>query len=267
MSDSKLLADSESTAEVVLTEVIDGVGTITLNRPDRMNAITIELGARLHLALTEAAARAKVIVIRGSGGNFCAGGDFHELERLREAGRDAMAPLFANFRAACDSIAELPVPVICAVEGYATAGGFELAQAADIVLVHENAVLADIHSKYGQVPGGGSTQRLARLVGRQRALAHILTGDRLSADEAVEWGLAYKKYSASEFDPGVRAFAEKLSTKDPGALAITKRLVYQGLSASLTDGLSLEFEAVLDHLTGTSAGAGIGSFTTGSFNR
>ncbi|MFI9408651.1 enoyl-CoA hydratase/isomerase family protein [Nocardia gamkensis] len=249
---------------MVLTAVIDGVGIITLNRPQQMNAITVELGARLHVALIETAARANVIVIRGSGGNFCAGGDFHELERLREAGRGAMAPLFANFRAACDAIAELPVPVICAVEGYATAGGFELAQAADIVLVHENAVLADIHSRYGQIPGGGSTQRLPRLVGRQRALAHILTGDRLTADDAVVWGLAYRKYSAAEFDSGVRAFAEQLAAKNPAALARSKRLVHQGLGMSLGEGLGLEFETVLDHLTSRSAGDGIGSFTTGS---
>ncbi|MGW4125320.1 enoyl-CoA hydratase/isomerase family protein [Nocardia sp. NPDC004711] len=251
-------------SECVLTEVIGDVGTITLNRPERMNAITVELGARLHLALIETAARAKVVVIRGSGGNFCAGGDFHELERLRAEGRDAMAPLFANFRAACDAIAELPIPVICAVEGYATAGGFELVQAADIVLVHENAVLADIHSRYGQVPGGGSTQRLQRLVGRQRALAHILTGDRLTADEALAWGLAYRKYSAADFDSGVMVFAEQLSTKNPAALAKSKRLVNQGLGLPLAEGLSLEFETVLDHLTSRSAADGIDSFTAGS---
>jgi enoyl-CoA hydratase/carnithine racemase len=250
--------------EVVLTELADGVATITLNRPERMNAITVELGARLHGALVETATRAKVIVIRGSGGNFCAGGDFHELEHLRAAGREAMAPLFANFRAACDAITQLPVPVICAVEGYATAGGFELAQAADIVLVHENAVLADIHSRYAQVPGGGSTQRLPRLVGRQRALAHILTGDRLTADDAVAWGLAYRKYAAAEFDAAVAAFAAQLAAKNPAALATSKRLVHQGLGLPLDDGLGLEFEAVLDHLAGPSAGAGIGSFTTGS---
>ncbi|WP_433567204.1 enoyl-CoA hydratase/isomerase family protein [Nocardia sp. CA-151230] len=251
-------------SDVVLVEVADDVATLTLNRPDRMNAITVELGARLHVSLIEAAARAKAIVIRGSGGNFCAGGDFHELERLREEGRDAMAPLFANFRAACDAIAELPVPVICAVEGYATAGGFELAQAADIVLVHENAVLADIHSRYGQVPGGGSTQRLPRLVGRQRALAHILTGDRLTADDAVSWGLAYRKYRATEFDAEVQSFARQLAAKDPAALAKSKQLVNRGSGIPLAEGLSLEFETVLDHLAGRSAANGIGSFTKGS---
>ncbi|MFE6926030.1 enoyl-CoA hydratase/isomerase family protein [Nocardia sp. NPDC057663] len=265
MSESQAGADQATPSEAtVLTEITNGVGTITLNRPDRMNAITVELGERLHIALLETAVRAQVIVIRGSGGNFCAGGDFHELERLREAGRDATAPLFANFRSACDVIAEVPVPVICAIEGYATAGGFELAQAADIVLLHENAVLADIHSRYGQVPGGGGTQRLARLVGRQRALAHILTGDRLTADDAIAWGLAYRKYSAAEFESGVRDFAEQLSTKNPVALARTKRLVHQGLAMPLADGLNLEFETVLDHLTSSSAKDGIGSFTAGS---
>lgn len=253
-----------TSSECVLAEVVGEVATITLNRPDRMNTITVELGGRLHLALIEAAARAHVIVIRGSGGNFCAGGDFHELERLRAQGRDAMAPLFANFRTACDTIAELPIPVICAVEGYATAGGFELAQAADIVLVHENAILSDIHSRFGQVPGGGSTQRLPRLVGRQRALAHILTGDRLTADDALAWGLAYRKFSAADFDSGVRVFAEQLAAKDSAALAKSKRLVNQGLGLPLAEGLSLEFETVLDHLTSPSAADGIDSFTARS---
>lgn len=251
------MSDSDS----VLVDIADDVATITLNRPDRMNAITVDLGSRLHLALVRGAAAARVVVIRGSGGNFCAGGDFHELERLRAQGRDALAPLFSNFRAACDVIGELPVPVICAVEGHAAAGGFELVQAADVALLHENASLADIHSRYGQVPGGGGTQRLARLVGRQRALAHILTGDRLAAAEAVAWGLAYRVYSAAEFDSGVAEFAQALAAKDPAALSTTKRLVRQGLALPLTQGLDLEFEAVLDHLTSAAAADGIGGFT------
>lgn len=246
---------------MVRLEVADQVATITLNRPARMNAVTVELGAQLHRALIDAAERAKVIVVRGAGKNFCAGGDFHELERLRAQGRAAMAPLFGNFRAACESIAWLPVPVVCAVQGYATAGGFELVQSADIVLLHEDAVLADIHSRYGQIPGGGGTQRLARLVGRQRALAHILTGDRLTADEAVAWGLAYRAYPDAEFDSAVTRFAEVLASKEPTALATTKRLVHQGLALPLTNGLDLEFEAVLDHLSSAASADGIGGFT------
>ena len=244
--------------EPVLLDVAGRVATVTLNRPEQRNAITVALGAALERALRDAAGAADVIVIRGAGGNFCAGGDFRELGRLRELGRDAMAELFDNFRRACAMIETLRVPVICAVEGYATAGGFELVQAADIVLLHENAVLADIHAKFGQIPGGGSTQRLPRLVGRQRALAHILTADRLTAREALGWGLAYRVFDADEFDSGIRVFADTLATRDSTALARSKALIYQGLRLPLDDGLALEHEAVLDHvaLTGTGAGRG-----------
>jgi enoyl-CoA hydratase/carnithine racemase len=244
--------------EPVLLQVGGNVATVTLNRPEQMNAITVALGAALDRALGQAAARANVIVIRGAGGNFCAGGDFRELARLREAGRDAMAELFDNFGRACALIATLPVPVICAVQGYAMAGGFELIQAADIVLLHEDAVLADIHTKFGQIPGGGSTQRLPRLVGRQRALAHILSADRLSAAEALSWGLAYRVFGADEFEAGVAAFAERLAAKDGVALAHSKALVYQGLQRPLGDGLKLERDAVLDHVANYGTGGARG---------
>lgn len=243
-----------ATSEPVLLETDGGVVTITLNRPDRMNAITVAMGAALQRSLREAGAVAKVVVIRGAGGNFCAGGDFRELGRLREAGREAMAEMFDNFRRSCTLLESLPVPVICAVEGYATAGGFELLQAADIVLVHENAVLADIHSKYGQLPGGGGTQRLPRLVGRQRALAHILTADTLSPADAVSWGLAYRVFAAADFNSGVKAFAENLAAKDTATLACIKKLVYDGARLPLDDALILEREAVLDHVAANGTG-------------
>ncbi|CAM3607408.1 enoyl-CoA hydratase/isomerase family protein [Smaragdicoccus niigatensis] len=239
----------------VLTTVDGDVGTIVLNRPEQMNAITVELGRELRDALVLLARGVNVIVIRGSAGNFCVGGDFRQLERLRAHGRDAMAPLFANFRAACDVIATLPVPVICAVEGYAMAGGFELIQAADIVLLHENAVLSDTHTRFGQIPGGGSTQRLPRLVGRQRALAHILTGDRLTATDALEWGLAYRVFETAEFDSGVKKFADRLAAKDAVALARVKQLVNASQDTTLADGLDLEFQAVLTHVVESGVGA------------
>ncbi|MCE5289474.1 MAG: enoyl-CoA hydratase/isomerase family protein [Nocardiaceae bacterium] len=239
----------------VLTTVDGHVGTIVLHRPEQMNAITVELGRELRDALVSLAADVKVIIVRGSAGNFCVGGDFRELEQLRMQGREAMAPLFANFRAACDVIATLPVPVICAVEGYAMAGGFELIQAADIVLLHENAVLSDTHTRFGQIPGGGSTQRLPRLVGRQRALAHILTGDRLTALEALEWGLAYRVYETSEFDSAVQKFADRLAAKDAVALARVKQLVNASQAMTLADGLDLEIETVLTHVVESGVGA------------
>jgi enoyl-CoA hydratase len=226
------------------------VGYLTLNRPEAMNAITTRLARSLERELRALATDAKVIVIRGAGGNFCVGGDFKELERLRAAGTAATRELFESFHRACAAIAEIPVPVVAAVEGHAAAGGFELALAADVVLVSENARLSDIHSNYGMVPGGGSTQRLPRLVGLQRALGLILSGDRLDAAQAVEWGLAYRAFPADQFDSGVAAFAAGLAQKDGAALGRSKRLIRDGLEKPLSEGIAIELETVLEHLSG-----------------
>ncbi|MFN2589890.1 MAG: enoyl-CoA hydratase/isomerase family protein, partial [Actinomycetota bacterium] len=204
-----------------------------------------------------------VIVIRGAGGNFSVGGDFKELEALRAQGPAAMAGLFAAFGRACALVGEVDVPVVSVVEGYAMAGGFELMQASDIALVADEAKLADNHSNFGQVPGGGSSQRLPRLVGRQRALGLILTGDHLSGTDAVAWGLAYRAAPATEFESMVMELATFIAGKSREALARTKHLVYEGLQLPLADGTALEIETVLEHLGGAGAGEGIDRFVRG----
>lgn len=255
-------ADKDFTDSGPVQISIEGaVGHILLDRPEAMNAITVELGRELENALRVLESQVNVIVVRGAGGNFSVGGDFHELQRLRVEGRNAMAELFTNFRRACSAIGSLEIPVVAAVEGYAMAGGFELMQASDIVLVHENAKIADTHSNHGMVPGGGSTQRLPRLVGRQRSLAHVLSGDRLTADEAVSWGLAYRKLNASTFEKDVAEFAAALSQKGRTTVTRTKRLIYAGLESSLHDGLSIEHGVVLDHLSEAAHADGIEAFT------
>ena len=236
--------------ETVLLDVAGDVGQLTLNRPESHNAITVELGHALEAGLRELSQRAAVIVIRGSGKNFCVGGDFKEMERLRAEGTEATRELFAGFHRACAAIAEIPVPVIAAVHGHAVAGGFELALASDIVLVSETAKLADIHSNYGMVPGGGSTQRLPRLVGAQRALGLILSGDTLSGTQALDWGIAYRAFPEAQFEAGVAEFATALAAKDPAALRHSKRLVRDGLELPLSDGIALELQTVLEHLAG-----------------
>ena len=147
-----------------------------------------------------------VIVIRGADKNFCAGGDVAEVERLRSAGPEALRTLFDAFRRACDVIATVEVPVVAAVEGVAMAGGFELMQAADIVIVSDDAKIADNHINFGMIPGGGSTQRLPRLVGRQIALGLLFSGDRLSGPDAVRLGLAYRSFASHDFDEGLQRF-------------------------------------------------------------
>lgn len=252
----------ETDATPVLRDISDGIGWITLNRPEHMNAITVGLARELEAAIRElgAAPAVNVVVIRGAGGNFCAGGDFDEVERLRVEGQEALRGLFTAFRRAGDAIAAVEVPVLAAVEGVAMAGGFELMQAADIVLVSEAARIADSHINFGMVPGGGSTQRLPRLVGRQLALGLLLSGDQLTGADAMRLGLAYRSFAPAEFDSGVRQFATTLATRQRAAVATIKRLVYSGQRASQAAGLNDEIAAVVEHVSGEVGERGIAAF-------
>lgn len=238
----------------------DGVGHVRLNRPHARNAVTLDLARGLRTTLADLAPRARVLVVRGEGGHFCAGGDVAEVERLREEGPEALRVLFEEFGAALASIAELDVPVVAAVEGAATAGGFELMQACDVVVVRDDAVVADNHVRFGQIPGGGSSQRLPRLVGRQRALAHVLSGDRLSGAEALSWGLAYRAAPAAEFEATLADVVATLARRDPTALARAKRLVVDGLAMPLAEGLATERAAVVDHVAGSGSRDGFAAF-------
>ena len=247
---------------LVLRDVADGIAWITLNRPERMNAITVALSGELHKAIIELGndPNVTVVVIRGAQGNFCAGGDFDEVELLRSEGPGALRRLFAVFRCGCDAIARVEVPVVAAVEGVAMAGGFELMQACDIALVSEDARIADNHIKFGMIPGGGSTQRLARLVGRQQALGLLLSGDRISGADAVRLGLAYRSFAQPAFDDGVRRFAADLAGRRREAVVSVKRLVYAGLEVALSTGLDDEIDSVVDHICGHAGQNGVAAF-------
>lgn len=230
---------------------VDGhVGHITLNRPDRMNAIDLALATGLGQAIAELGHTpdVNVIVIRGAGGNFSAGGDFTEVQRLRREGPSALTTLFAAFRTAGDAIAATDVPVIVAVEGVAAAGGFELMQAADIVLVSDNSRISDSHVKFGMIPGGGSTARLPRLVGRQQALGLLLSGDEISGVDAVRLGLAYRSYPQDQFDHGVMQFAQGLAFRSREAVTTIKRLASPCMDPGLSDALDTEMATVVRHI-------------------
>ena len=219
---------------------------VTFQRPDVLNAMSRELCRDAVTALRAAADEAAVVVLRGAGGNFSVGGDIAEVSDLRAEGPAALAALFDGFAALLQTVRDLPIPVVAAVEGYAIAGGFELLQVCDVVLLSETAMLGDHHIRAGQVPAGGGSQRLPRLVGRQRALAHLLTGDRLDAATAVAWGLAYRWAPADEFDEMVVDVVGKIAAKDPAALRAMKSLVVRGLQMSLADGLRLERDTALE---------------------
>ncbi|MEH3139681.1 MAG: enoyl-CoA hydratase/isomerase family protein [Mycobacterium kyogaense] len=246
----------------VVVDIADGIGRITLNRPDRMNAISLDLATSLERAVSHLGDHrdVSVIVIRGAGGNFCAGGDFDEVQRLRGEGPAALRALFTTFKSACDGIEHAKVPVVAAVEGVAMAGGFELMQAADIVLVSDKARISDNHINFGMIPGGGSTARLPRLVGRQQALGIILSGDKLRGSDAVAMGLAYRSYPVDDFDSAVEEFVTAMAGRDRAALRAVKRLVTDGLAVSLARANADETDAVVARICGQAGADGVAAF-------
>ena len=224
-----------------LIETREGpIAYLTLNRPAAMNAITVSLANALRQACLRLQGHARVIVLRGAGPHFCVGGDITDLAARRSRGAAGIRELLDAFGALCQTIEQLRVPVIAAVRGYALAGGFELIQCCDLALLADDARLGDHHARMDVIPGGGSSQRLPRILGRPRALALLLTGEHLTADQAVAWGLAYRAYPPDRLDGATAELAAQLAERDPTAIAATKALATDALRQPLTDGLERE---------------------------
>lgn len=222
-------------AEILLTSVEEGVATLTLNRPEKRNALNGALVDALHDALGELATdpEVRVLAIRGAGPDFCAGADLEELERIAGMGSDEsladaqrMGDLFVALRT-------LDRPVVAVVQGRALAGGAGLATACDLVLAGEEVLLGYPEVHLGFVPAMVMTI-LRRKVGESRAFELVMRGRRITAGEARELGLVNQVFPAGAFEDRVAAYLSELAALPPSALALTKRLLY-GL-----DGMSFE---------------------------
>ena len=219
--------------------VSDRVATITVNRPDRLNALNDATIAELDRAIDELLTREDVggIILTGAGRAFVAGADISELSGQTpfEAKRRAAfgQAVFARFE-------ESPKPVIAAVNGFALGGGCELAMACHVRIASESAKFGQPEVKLGITPGYGGTQRLPRLVGRGRALQLLLTGDMIDAAEALRIGLVNRVVPAAELLPACEAMMRQMLANAPLALALCIEAVNRGGESSLADGLNLE---------------------------
>jgi len=230
----------ETRYQTIRYEVAEGVGTVTLNRPEVHNAMNDGMRRELTQCFSALAGsdEVHVIVVTGAGERaFSAGADIREFVeplvpvRFREARRRL------DFRQAMD---RCPQPIIAAIRGYAFGGGLELALACDIRIAGEDAELGLTEINLAIIPGGGGTQRLPRLVGRGKALEMILTGARLPAAEALRIGLVERVVPATEALTTAMELARTLAAKAPVALRYAKEAVVKGLELPLADGLRLE---------------------------
>jgi enoyl-CoA hydratase len=226
--------------EFVRLEVDGGVGTIRLERPP-MNAISRQVQEELITVSAEAAARADVraVVLYGGEKVLAAGADVKEMNGMSYAD---MAAVARRLSAGFGALSTIPKPTVAAITGYALGGGLEVALGCDRRICGDNARLGQPEILLGIIPGGGGTQRLARLIGPSRAKDLIFTGRMVQADEALAIGLVDEVVPADEVYSRAVAYARQFANGPAAAYAAAKKAVDGGLDTDLRTGLDLEAE-------------------------
>jgi 2-(1,2-epoxy-1,2-dihydrophenyl)acetyl-CoA isomerase len=239
--------------ETIVLERKDGVATLTLNRPEKLNALNRKMIEELNGAVVEMAKDRDVraLVVTGAGRGFCSGADVGDMAQ-------AAAPIETRYwlqmaQKVILALTDLEKPVIAKVNGAAVGIGFSLALSADIIVASENATFSLIFSRIGLIPDGGSLFHLPRLVGPAKAKELIFTAKMLDAKEAERIGLINKAVPADELDSEVNMLAKQLAEGPTVALGIAKKIINKGLSMDLSS--VLECEAFGQTIAGTTEDA------------
>jgi enoyl-CoA hydratase len=220
-----------------------GIATVTVNRPDKLNALNRETMRELSDAFTRAREDASIraLIVTGAGEKaFVAGADINELAVLSPLEARTLA---LGGQAIFRSLETLPKPTVAAVNGFALGGGLELAMSCAIRVAAPNAKFGQPEVKLGIVPGYGGTQRLPRLVGRGRAIEMLITGETIDAAEAYRMGLVNYVTTQEELLPFSRAWLHKVLANGPTAIALAIEAVDVGLDCGLEEGLRFEAAA------------------------
>lgn len=234
---------TEDRTAVVLRDLVDGVGIVSLNRPHRHNAIDDDTGAALGDAIDWAAGdpRVRCILLRGEGPSFTSGRDMAVLGHRAQGESDFEFVRRAQERSL--ALMEGPKPVVAALKGYALGGGFEMALRADLRVAAGDVKLGLPEIRYGLLPDTGGTQILTTLIGPERTKYLVMTGDRIGADEALAWGLVHRIVPVDELDAVALDLARRLAAGPPLALALAKQLVDQVFADAVRRGIRQELVA------------------------
>ena len=240
--------------EHVLVDDGDVVTTITLNRPDRRNALSLALMRELQSALEQAAGR--VVVIAGAGPAFSAG---HDLTELVDCEGDDAAELFDTCAALMTTVQSIPQPVIAKVHGVATAAGCQLVASCDLAIAETGASFATPGVRIGLFCSTPMVP-LTRAIGPKRAMQMLLTGDLIDASTAIEWGLINDAVPVDELDGAVDALANHIAEASPMVLALGKRTFYEQVGLSQGDAYALAAKVMTENAATEDAHEGIGAF-------
>lgn len=235
------------------------IAIVSLDRQEKFNSFNRQMTSELLETLHNIKNRTDIrcVILTGKGKAFCAGQDLGEaidkdgpgLERIL---KDGYNPLIQAMR-------NLPIPIVCAVNGVAAGAGANIALACDILVASENASFIQAFTKIGLIPDSGGTYFLPKIIGTHRAMAQMLLADKVSASEAKEMGLVHAVYSAEQFMEDTMKLAQRLADMPTQALAFTKQAVYAGWNNTLEEQLELELELQIkagntaDHKEGIAA--------------
>ncbi|MCP5268087.1 MAG: 2-(1,2-epoxy-1,2-dihydrophenyl)acetyl-CoA isomerase [Zoogloeaceae bacterium] len=225
----------------ILYALQDGVAQITLNRPARLNSFNPEMHLALRAALTRASEESRAILLTGAGRGFCAGQDLADRSvAADDSPPDIGGSIDLYYRPLVDQIKQLRQPIVCAVNGVAAGAGSSLALACDMVLAARSASFIQAFSKIGLIPDTGGTWFLPQRIGHARALGLALTGDKLPAETAEQWGLIWKCVPDEELMPQAMALASQFAAGPTRAYQRIKQAIQAAASNTLAEQLDIE---------------------------
>ncbi len=242
------MSKTDGSYSLIAVDIDGSVGTITLNRPDKLNAFTVAMVRELGeaIAMLAAAGAVRVMVITGAGRAFCAGADVQLLRDLIERGDEAAGrSLVDGLRAVAHAIREAPQPVLASLNGVAAGGGANLALACDLRIAADTAQIGQVFTKIGLHPDWGGTYYLPRLVGPARALELFAGAEMVGAERAERLGMVNRVVALPALAAATREWALQLAAAPPLAVRRVKQAVYLSERASLDEMLDYELEAQL----------------------
>ena len=253
-------------SENIVTQIHDSVATIILDRPAVLNALNPEMAIGLQAATGALAADKSVrcVIIKGAGEHFMAGGDvrhFHDI--LRNAPAEVEKDIGAEIEsvhAAIANIRSMPKPVIASVRGASAGFGMSLVAACDLAIAAEDSVFSLAYCRIGTSPDGGSTWTLPRMVGLKRAMELALLGDRITPQQASDYGLINWVVPTAELDKMTAELAARVAAGPVDALARTKALLNESLNAELGAQLAAEKSSFMAGVTGPEFAEGVSAF-------
>ncbi len=257
------MSPTDTTYEHIKLSVADTIGTLTLNRPDKLNAFAGQMRQEVARAVRALAddENVRVLVITGAGRAFCAGADIGYMQGLLERqDMEAAAALVEAGRSVVTTIRETPKPVIASVNGPAAGGGANLALACDIRIASDRASIGQTFNRIGLHPDWGGTFFLPRLVGVSKALELVFTAEMVDAAEALRIGLFNRVVPDADLANATRELATQLASKPPMALALAKQALYQSDSATLPGMLDVELDHQLQCFRSEDAREGLDAF-------